>query len=220
MNLKFQKQWAGLCLIALSSCTIMPSLQDAKVLEKQQLEVTPYIGLVKEIQTNLGSIPAVDEDANKLRPLLGFKTRYGLGGTDLGFNADLSTNFGFSVKHQLSPLQYKTLAASIGADAGCNILSAMYGKVQAYYSVPLYLSYHPHEKWSIYATPRYIGYNEHWSDARNAVNNGQYNRFMISYGLLYGQQNKLGIEVIQPFYGLKQPIFMLGYAVRVNFKKR
>lgn len=200
-------------VLLVSGCANLSSLQDGRTLQEGILEFSPiltsggyYYSLNKPNPEN------EDDNYNRYIPIIpSLRTKIGFGSKfDAGVILDLSSSFGVTSKYQIMGNNDAVLNASIGLDLGTNLLALFYEKCVYYYSVPFYLSYNPHPKFAIFATPRYSSKSDFFYNDSFSVNSGDtvsdYKTF--SYGLIYGKKEKFGIELANIGFRKYQPEFL------------
>lgn len=115
---------------------------------------------------------------------LGF--RYGVHEKiDIGLRLNTNLNLGLNVKAQLVGDHESPFALGLGAEI------ASFGALLPLWNVqvPLYLSVHPQENLSIYATPRFI-----YQFAGTVTENLNWNYLGGNGGILFGKRNKFGFD--------------------------
>lgn len=202
-----------------TGCYNFATLQSGKVLEKNQYEIVSYLSTAKTEHQIYMADDASDLD---YYPYAGFRFKYGIGEKfDAGLLLDVSFNSAITTKYQFIGSQESYFAASSGIDVGFNFLSLGFA-AQNYMmvSVPLYLSIHPSENASLYLTPRYIhnhryGIRGNEPDMRGWLSANH--RMVFTYGVLYGQRNKVAIEISHNGPQTLHPTHLtVGYVILLN----
>ena len=177
----------------------MASLQDGRTLKKNEIEIAPFAAIAKFSE----SVPDSKNESveeNYYLPILALRIKYGITDKfDAGVLMDLSTNFGITAKYQFLGDKVSEINSSVGIDFGTNLFGFSYNRLKYYYSVPIYLSYNPNQKFCFFTTPRLINDSEYvFSKKYSNENVGtkyNINKLAVSYGFLLGKRNKIGVEI-------------------------
>ena len=152
-TLLHNKYWilSLLSLLLLGSCSQLSSLQTGRTLGKDEKMIGAYAtayGLHEDISSGgeLGSL---------VLPQVGFWGQYGINDKlDVGLKVSSGANIGLLGKYQIMGDQESTWALSLGGSAEYQFAGAENLVFRTH--VPIYCSWHPQPKLSVYATPRYI----------------------------------------------------------------
>jgi hypothetical protein len=182
-----------LLLLTLNGCLSYTSFEDGKTIGKGKLEIMPSLNIHQapsitffDNENRLEDIPII------IYPNIAMSFKYGIGNkTDLYVRAatNLGINTGF--KHQLIGDSRSKFALSTGADIGILLVPEI---LQDDYlipnvQIPIYTSYHPSEKVSLYLTPRYVYQLKSGKDINDYHYNGG------NFGVIYGKKNKIGLDL-------------------------
>ncbi|MCE2789413.1 MAG: hypothetical protein LW630_05815 [Saprospiraceae bacterium] len=180
------------CLIFLgmflsSGCASLTGYQDGRSLGEGNGEASVSLNFSQSPAfTDLEDSVDVTYIPRLAFPNLELGGRYGLTDRlDLLLKLNTNLNVGVGAKYQLVGDRMSPFAMSLGAEVGTFGLVVGLWNLQ----LPAYFSYHPNEKISIYASPRYIyqfttiGGLEGW------------NYLGGNAGILLGKRNKFGIDL-------------------------
>jgi hypothetical protein len=179
-----------------SSCISEVSMQTGRTLGIKKLEVC-----VNGSSGKFSEISAIDSAGSfDYKPLIGVNLHYGvLKNLNVGVSVNQSTFIGTSMKYQLLGTKQSRFATSLGLNAGFNSGAFLFGNFISFLSVPLYISYHPSNAFSVYLTPRYIATSEYIFASETGSQEIGFNRKIYrigsSYGIMVGEEHKIAIEV-------------------------
>jgi hypothetical protein len=208
---------SGLFMVLLTGCISPNSLQSGRTIGKGKMDVTYS---VTEGQYNDHFV----DEKNRFDyiPIFEGSMKYGV-----CENFDISCKFSTAsfasaqVKLQFLGNKKSLFAASVGADAGIIIISE---EITYWHtSIPLYLSIHPTDKFAIYITPRYCHSNRLLSNTAQGygyINDGYWNYIDLSYGLIFGKQNRFMIEITHSERNSFKPMQVsFGFAFDIDVSK-
>ncbi len=161
-----------------SSCAQIAGFQTAKVVGKNNAEVTVAMG-------GLGITDAFDLDATGVLPILQFGGRYGVSDdVDLGVTINTGSSVLFDAKFQLVGDEYSKFALALGPGLGFSGLGTFIMQSQ----FPVHMSIHPNDRFAFYFTPKYINQFAFQS-------NGSVHYLGGSIGIETGKNVKFGADV-------------------------
>jgi hypothetical protein len=173
----------------LSNCASLTGFHDGKTLGQGNGEFSASLSYnatpaFKDIDDGVDSIST---DIPSIGfPNLEFGGRYGINEkVDLTLRLNTSLNLGFGAKVQVVGDRDSKVALALGAEIGSFGLILPLWNVQ----VPVYFSVHPSEKFTWYATPKYI---YQFSTVGEVTGGARY--VGANTGLLFGSKNKFGID--------------------------
>lgn len=214
-----------LSLAFLSSCVSINSLQSGRTIDKGNLEIAG--GLTSgEYNPNSPILKEVTDYVNyNYVPILEASAKYGITeNLDFAFKINTTGFMMGQVKYQFLGTKKTLFAGSVGADFGVFPLWVIYGLLDSYVSVPLYLSFHPMDDFCLYVTPRYsyssLSFFHHESDTLdNSSECLSYAAF--SYGMVIGKKNKLKIEITHSQNnGFKPTQVAIGFSSTFDMKNK
>lgn len=182
-----------LLVLSLQSCISYTGFEDGKTLGKGKVEIMPSLSIHQspsitffDNEKKLEDIPII------AYPTIGLSLKYGIGiKTDLYVRS--ASNFGINTgfKHQLIGENNSKFALSTGADVGILMVP---GILQDDYiipnaQIPIYTSYHPSEKVSLYLTPRYVYQFKSVKDIND------YHYLGSNFGVMIGKKHKFGLDL-------------------------
>ncbi len=185
-------QMTGLAAMALllSNCASLSGFQDARTVGMDRADLAVSLNLSQSPDFNdweelEDSINA--DIPNFFFPSLEFGGRYGVA-ENVDINAKVNSNLNLSIgaKVQLLGDRESTTALAIGAEVGTFGLISGLWNVQ----IPVYLSLHPNERFSLYLSPRYIYQFSSYAGADAGLNYIGGNA-----GLLFGRRHKFGLDI-------------------------
>lgn len=205
-----------LILLTKSGCLSFTGYEDGKTIGKGKLESMPSLNFNKapsitffENEKELNGIPIL------IYPNLAMSYKYGINNkTDIYSEVGTNLNVTGGLKHQLMGNRSSTFALSIGCEVG---VLALNNSSILNFQIPIYSSYHPSEKVSLYLSPRYVYQLKSPEDVNN------YNYYGGNFGILYGKKHKIGLDL--GIYEVKVrdlgrlPIFNIGIAGKFIFNK-
>ncbi len=188
-----------------SSCAQISSFQTARTTPKEEGEFGASVDIT-------GVSDLFDTGESFGVPSISLWGRYGVGEkTDLGFKISSLLNLMFDVKQQIAGDQNSKFAFALGA--GLGFFPA--GKLVWQYHLPVYLSFHPSERFAWYLTPRYI-------------NQYKVNYLGSSIGFMVGRKAKFAMELslsqamndldTQDDLNLGASLFNIGWGIKVPIK--
>jgi len=196
----------------LLGCLSLPTIQSGKIVGKNNFEIGLNGSYGKYSQNSV-----LDREGNfDNKPVIGLRGQYGISEKqDIGINIDQNSFIGATFKQQFVGNQTSKFASSIGLGSSFNFGAFLFGNLTYYVTVPLFISVHPKNNFSIYLTPRYVYSSEyvfaHPTGGQLGV--GDQQSFIgNSYGLILGNKHKISIELSNYGRFLYKPTqFSLGY---------
>ncbi len=179
--------------MTLNSCLSYTGFEDGKTLGKGKLEIMPSLNIHQapsitffDNENRLEDIPIIAYPNIEMRFKYGVWNKtdmYVKGGTNLGINTGL--------KHQLIGDRRSKFALSTGADLGILLVPGIFQDdyIIPNVQIPIYTSYHPSEKVSLYLTPRYVYQLKFSRD----INDYHYNGGNL--GVIIGKKHKFGLDL-------------------------
>jgi len=176
-----------LLIIIATGCASLTGYQDGKSVGEGNGEIAVSLNLSQspsfnelEDSTGIVDIPSFSF------PNIEVGGRYGVT-EKLDILVRVNTNFNFNagVKYQLVGDRNSAFAIGVGAELGTFGLFSSLWNAQ----IPVYASYHPTEKFSIYLAPRYIYQFSSFAGLEGWSYLGG------NFGLLFGNKNKFGFDV-------------------------
>lgn len=216
----------SLLMIAfISGCVSINSLQSGRTIDKGNLEIAGSL-TSGEFTPNSPSLKsAIDYVQYDYVPVFEATAKYGLyDNFDLALKLNTAGFVMGQVKYQFLGSKKTLFAGSVGADFGAFPVWTIFGVIDTYISVPLYISFHPKDDICLYITPRYSYSSLNFFDQTNDSLNGtseylSYGAF--SYGLIIGKKNKLMIEVTHSQNnGFKPTQVAIGFSSTFDMKNK
>jgi hypothetical protein len=173
-------------LALLSSCASLTGYQDGKTLGTNNFELTTSANF-SQSPTFLDLIDSVSADEI---PTFGFPNieiggRYGvIEKLDLTLKMNTNLNIALGAKYQFLGDKHSKFALSSGVELGTFGLVTNLWNIQ----IPLYASFHPTEKFAIYASPRYI---YQFTSLAGLID---WNYYGGNIGLMFGSKHKFAID--------------------------
>ena len=169
-----------------SSCASLTGYQDGRSIGEGNGEVNVSFNLSQSPDFNDLEDSLIVDDVPTLRyPNIEIGGKYGVTERlDVTFRLNTNLNLGVGAKYQVVGDRTSPFALGLGAEAGTFGLVSGLWNVQ----IPLYASFHPTQRFTIYGTPRYIyqftsiGGTEGW------------NYLGGNFGILFGNRHKFGID--------------------------
>jgi hypothetical protein len=204
--------------IFMESCASISGLQDAKSVGENRTEITGALSLYKapDFQDD-----ALDSGSSEipipLFPIAEVSGRYGLSEKfDIGLKINSVLNTGIHAKYQFLGDRNSKIAMAVGGEFGLFGLTTSLINVQ----VPLFFSYHPSPKISLYANPRYVYQAE--TSLSLLGESASLNYLGGNAGLLFGTKHKFGIDI--GYFGIGQgalgtdlSLFSIGLGGKFSF---
>ena len=211
-----------LIILTLSGCLSFTSYEDGKTIGKGKTEVRPSLNIHKapsitffENEKELKDIPII------IYPNLAKSNKYGIGNkTDVYCEVGTNLSFSAGFKHQLIGDRNSTFALATGTEFEALAVLELFGSNESFIfnaQIPIYSSYHPSEKVSLYLTPRYV------YQLKSATDVNDYHYYGGNFGILYGKKHKIGLDIGIFDVGVRDlgrlSIFNIGIGGKFVFKK-
>lgn len=176
-----------LIILAFSSCASLTGYQDGKSVGAGNGEAMISLNFSQSPTfTDIEDSFGIEEIPSFTFPNIELGGRYGVSEKlDITLRMNTNLNLGVGAKYQLIGDRASEFALGLGAEAGTFGLITGLWNVQ----VPLYTSFHPSDKFTIYASPRFIyqfstiGGVEGW------------NYLGGNFGFLFGSRHKFGLDI-------------------------
>jgi hypothetical protein len=185
-----QTLFAGfIAMIVFSSCASLTGFQDGRTLGEENGEGSISLNFTQgPTLNNIGDSVLVNNDIVRLAfPNIELGGRYGIiDKLDLTVKVNTNLNFALGAKYQLWGEPQSKFAIAAGAEAGTFGLFLGVWNMQ----VPLYFSFHPNDKITFYASPRYVYQFNTFGELLTS-----WNYLGGNTGILIGNKNKLGIDI-------------------------
>lgn len=176
-----------IAIMVFNSCASLTGYQDGRTVGEGNGEVmvslnisqSPDFSYIEDSFKN-------DSIARFIFPNIEVGGRYGLGEKiDLTFKMNTNLNLGVGAKYQILGDRTSDFAMAVGGEIGT------FGLVSGIWNaqIPVYLSYHPSEKISLYASPRYI------FQFSTIGGIGGWDYAGGNAGVLIGSRHKLGLDL-------------------------
>jgi len=178
--------------LIMSGCISITSLQSGRTVGKGNVEVA-----ASATYGNYSKYSIDWEEYNNL-PIAEVGGNFGLNDNlDIGLNINSIFTISSNLKCQFIGNKSSLFASSLGTEAGISFLMIGNSVLYYYYSIPLYLSYHPSENISLFITPRYgkSFIESPGSDNYPDFQSIKTNHFGFSYGFSFGNKNKIVLEL-------------------------
>jgi hypothetical protein len=193
-------------ILGLASCLSTAGLQSGRSIGVRKGYLTPYI--------SSGGLTLADKDDSEEYPtfLPSFGAQFGVGITDrldLGMRIDLGFFASLQAKYQILGDQRSAWAVSIGAETGVNI-ATLFGVPFYYYTLPVFVSYHPTERFYVYGIPRYAFGQRYVREAdRKKYTSNDFLQTQrqsgFAYGFAVGNKSRFSLEIGHFGYQLYKP---------------
>lgn len=189
-SMKTKTYFFGLMILSsllFTGCASLTGYQDGRSVGEGNGEGMISLNLSQSPSfTDLEDSLGIDEIPSFRFPNIELSGKYGVTEKlDVTLRMNTNLNLGVGAKYQLIGDRSSEFALGIGAEAGTFGLITGLWNVQ----LPLYTSFHPTEKFTIYASPRYIyqfstiGGVEGW------------NYLGGNFGFLFGSRHKFGLDI-------------------------
>lgn len=208
-----------------SSCVSINSLQSGRTIDKGNLEIVGSLASGEFTPNSPSLKEAIDYVQYDYVPVFEATAKYGLcENLDLALKLNTAGFVMGQVKYQFFGTKKTLFAVSVGADFGAFPVWTMFGVIDTYISVPLYLSFHPKDDFCLFLTPRYsyssLKYFDQTNDSLNGTSKYS-NYFAFSYGMVIGKKNKLMIEITHSQNnGFKPTQIAIGFSSTFDMKNK
>jgi hypothetical protein len=207
--------WLSLCL---SSCLTLTQSQSGRTLDEGNMELHGTLSFGQEHPSEGVGVSTIFPVGN-FGVNLGVHKRF-----DIGLAANYTGFVVASTKFQFLGNQDSQFAMSLGFTGGLNAPTLVLDRIGAYYTVPLYMSYHPIEGLFFYLTPNFYemqGVN-YSIESNDDLDPEEFNQraFGYSAGVCVGTKNKFFLDISRFDSTLDQPHnFSIGYRRLLKYGK-
>ncbi len=196
-----------LLFLSMTSCLSINSLQDGKTLGESNVEIG--------VNGDFTGLTDLFFDNNASWLLLEGFVRAGVSERlDIGIKANYTGFIAMNTKYQIVGNQSSTFASSIGLEMGINLFSFeetnYYGLLTSYNSFSLF-----ENNLHFIFSPKYAFHSKD-----DLLDNPQRNILGLSYGILIGDQTRVGIENthFSVFNGINTPTYVSQYSFCVTYR--
>lgn len=208
----------SLLIVVQSGCLSMTTQQSGRTVGRSNLELMANATIGRYSHNSI-----FDDQEYDHKPVIEIGGTYGLlNNLDLTVKFNSATFLSTQVKYQFIGNRESLFATSIGAEAGFVPLYTFVGIMDYYVSMPLFASLHPHEKISLFLSPRYVfASSSTFAHPDNAVPEppDRINFVGNAYGIIIGKKHKGILEIAHFDRRITRPTQVtLGYVVTIRSK--